>query len=116
LEPLGPGPTCSDALAGTLGTTYSETTAGLTYQWFVWPLTSGTLYHMRMTAVDWSHTSIQVWHGPDCSSLTAIVPAPNSIAPCIEYTPGSNEKIYLQMRGGILGDTAYTVVVDSGGC
>jgi len=116
LEPLGPGPDCASALVGTLGTTYSYTTTGATSQWYVWALTSGTLYHLRQTCVTWTNMGNATDSGTSCVSLTPIIPTPNEFNPCIEYTPSSDENIYFHIGGSLFGDTDYTIVVDTGAC
>jgi len=113
--PLTPGPSCATALELPLGTVWSGTTTGATEQWFKVAVLDSTLYHYAATAVDWFELGNQIWHGPDCASLTFLTPVSN-LTPCQEHTPGADEFIFLQISGGFFGDTDFTVVVDEGAC
>jgi hypothetical protein len=112
---LPPGPTCATAALMTLGTVYSGNTSTTVARWYLIPLTSGTLYHIRMTFGSPS-IGVTLNHGASCAGLTLVSPPPSSLTPCVTYTPGSSDFLYVTVGADLGGPNSYTVVVDTGPC
>lgn len=114
-DEIVPGATCGDAPEIAMDTDYSfDIASGPGSQWFKFPATSGTQYHVKITLNSGSGFSAAVTTGT-CASPTFRF-ALNTLTTCDSYTPGSDTTFMVQVSPGLMGTSNYTINAGTGAC
>lgn len=110
----GPGTTCVDALELPVGTDYTYTTSTTDAQWYRFPVSSGTLYHLRLDPVFSPWVISPVYTGVDCAHATfeAFLDFSNQ---CFDATPSVDGFFFFAVQATAT-PVSYTFHFDTGAC
>jgi len=113
-SPAGPGATCATAGLMTLGTTYTFTVPAFGTHWWYFPTVNGTTYRVRYVYNSGDTTNgATLLHG-NCPSPTLVGPLP--VAGCQQFTAGASEQGYVQVTGGFMSGTNYSITAAAANC
>lgn len=100
-----------------LATEYDYTyTNALLGQWFRWPVTPSTAYHITLTGTANADT-VFVGTGPLCANITGGVLGTVNGNTCADFVTGASDTyIFMRIHAGDLGNPCNTAQLDTGVC
>jgi hypothetical protein len=113
-EPSGPGATCETAGDAPLGAASEATVTPGEFQWWRFPVTSGTTYRARYVVLSGDISNSAALLRGTCSGLTEV--GQLNPAGCQSFTAAYTGYAYVRVVGSLMGSTTYRLTPDAGSC